>query len=450
MKIENNQARDLVACVVEDARQSGVDLAEAYFSRENELSIEVRNGEVENLKVASDEGLGIRVIHEGRPGFAYTSDLSREAVQSTLEAALANARVASEDSYYVLPEPAETYPELDLGDSQLGEVPLEEKIELARQMERCGRSFDPLIQLTEQVGYEEVRYQSAIANTRGVLLDSEGAFCGGVAAFVAGNGGDQQTGFALDFRRKLKELDPEAIGKEAASKAVRMVGAQRMPTKRVAVVMDPYVVASFLGMLSSALTAEAVQKGRSLFAGKVGEQVASSGVTLIDDGALQGGLLSSPCDGEGVPSQRTVLLDNGVLQGFLHNAYTGAKEGVPSTGNAVRGSFQSPPYLGSTNFYLAPGDRTQEEIIREMDEGFYLTEVMGMHTANPISGDFSLGAAGIWIEHGELKTPVRGMVIAGNILELLERVDAVASNLRFFASKGAPTIRVRDLTVSGQ
>jgi PmbA protein len=450
LKIENNQECDLVACVIEDARRRGVDLAEAYFSRGEELSIEVRNGEVENLKVACDKGLGIRVIYEERQGFAYTSDLSRDAVRSTLDAALDNARVASEDRYYVLPEPAEAYPELDMDDPQLGDVSIEEKIEMARQMERCGRTFAPLVRLTEQVGYEEVRYQSAIANTNGVLLNFKGAFCGGVAAFVAGKDGDQQTGFALDFRRKFKELDFEAIGQEAASKAVRMVGAKRMPTKRVAVVMDPYVVASFLGMLSSALTAEAVQKGRSLFAGRIGEQVASSGVTIIDDGTLPNGLLSSPCDGEGVPSQRTVLLNNGVLEGFLHNSYTGAKDGVPSTGNAVRGSFQSPPYLGSTNFYLAPGDRTPDEIVQEIDDGFYLTEVMGMHTANPISGDFSLGAAGIWIEHGELKAPVRGMVIAGNILELLERVDAVANDLRFFASKGAPTIRVSGLTVSGR
>ncbi|MGB4503965.1 MAG: metallopeptidase TldD-related protein, partial [Syntrophaceticus sp.] len=279
---------------------------------------------------------------------------------------------------------------------------------------------------------------------------SKGSFCGGVAAFVAGKDGDLQTGFSVDFVRKLKDLDVEAIGKEAAFKAVRMLGAQRLATKRVPVVMDPYVVASFLGMLASALSAEAVQKGRSLFAGKVGERVASDKVSITDHGARPGGILSAPFDGEGVPSQCTELVQDGVLQGFMHNSYTAAKDGVSSTGNAVRGSFQSPPQLGSTNFYLAPGNRHPEEIIRETGEGFYLTEVMGMHTANPISGDFSLGAAGIWIHNGELTTPVRGMVIAGNILELLERVDAVGSDLRFFASKGAPTIRVANLTVSGQ
>lgn len=439
-----------MATVIEEAKKLKVDHAEAFFEEGEELSIEVRDGEVENLKVARDSGLGVRVIQGNRLGYAYTSKLGREDVLETLKAALANAKAASEDPYYSLPRPAESYPQLDLEDPQMGEIPLEEKIELARQMERSGRSFDPLIKLTEQVSYEDVRYENAIANTEGVLLSSKGGFCGGVAAFVAGKDGDLQTGFAVDFKRRVRDLDPEAIGREAAAKAVRMIGAQRLTTKRVPVVMDPYVVVSFLGMLSSALTAEAVQKGRSLFAGKVGQKVAAEEVSITDDGAKPDGILSMPFDGEGVPTQRTVLVENGVLKGFLHNTYTAAKDGVLSTGNAVRGSYQSPPQLGSTNFYLAPGKWKPDDIIRDTGEGFYLTEVMGMHTANPISGDFSLGAAGIWIHNGELTTPVRGMVIAGNILELLERVDAVGSDLRFFGSRGAPTIRVASLTVSGQ
>ncbi|MDD2220305.1 MAG: TldD/PmbA family protein [Desulfoplanes sp.] len=440
---------EIVNAVIEESKQRRVEHAEAFFDSERELSIEVRDSQVENLKVAKDAGLGIRVIQNGRLGYAYTTELTWGNLANTLEMALANAKAASEDSYYTLPEPALSYPELDLDDPQLGQVSLEEKIEMARQIERSGRSFDPLVHLTEQISYEEVSYEIAIANSKGVSLTSKGAFCGGVAAFVAGKDGDQQTGFSVDFVRRLRELDPDALGKEAARKAVRMVGAQRLSTKRVPVVMDNYVVSNFLGMLASAVSAEAVQKGRSLFAGKTGERVASMLVTIVDDGAKPGGIASAPFDGEGVPTQKTVLVDSGVLQGFLYNSYTAAKDGVSSTGNAARGSFQSPPQLGSTNFYIAPGKRSQDAIIKETGEGFYLTEVMGMHTANPISGDFSLGAAGIWIHNGELTTPVRGMVIAGNILELLAGVDAVGSDLRFFAGRGAPTVRVANLTVSG-
>ncbi len=442
--------RELAAAVVEKARRGGAELAEAYFARSEELLVEVREGEVETLKLAREEGIGVRVIRKGRLGFAYTSDLSWPAVKEAVAGALANAGTASEDPYHSFPEPPPAYPDLELEDPLLKEVSLAEKIEKAREIERAGRAFDPRIRLTERASYEDARYLVAIANSRGLLASCRGSFCGGYAVLVAEADGEQETGFGIQFTRKFKELDAGAVGREAAARAVRLLGARRLETGRVPVVMDPHVVASFLGMLASALSAEAVQKGRSLFAGKVGKSVAAPGVTIVDDATLPGGLLSSPFDGEGVPGQRTVLIEGGQLRGFLYNTYTAARDQVASTGNAARGSFKSTPEVGSTNFYLAPGGFAPEQIIESTTWGLYLTEVMGMHTANPISGDFSVGAAGIWIEHGELTKPVRGMVIAGNILELLEAVDAVGNDLRFFVGKGAPTIRVTGLTVSGK
>jgi PmbA protein len=441
---------DLVKTAVEEARRRGAEAAEAYFERSEEVAIEVRNGAVENLKVAEQSGVGIRIIRDGCLGFAYTSDLSRQAVQEAVNAALANARVASSDPFNNLPRPPAAYAVMNLTDPRLKEIPLEEKIELARRIERSGHAFDPRIQVTEQAAYEESHYQVSIANSLGVSASDEGSYCGGGASLVAGADGEQQSGFGLQYTRNYADLDPEAIGREAAFKAVRLLGACRQPTRRAAVVFDPYVMTNFLSVLSSALTAEAVQKGRSLFAGKVGERVAASGVTVIDDGTLQGGLMSAPFDGEGAPSRRTVLIQDGRLLGFLQNSYTGAKDGLSSTGNASRGSYKSTPELGSTNFYLAPGELAPEQIIKQTDDGLYLTDVMGMHTVNPISGDFSVGAAGIWIEHGELRKPVRGMVIAGNIIELLEGIDAVGSDLRFFIGKGAPTVRAARLTISGE
>lgn len=214
---------EIVRAVIEESKKRNVEQAEAFYDSERELSIEVREGQVENLKVAKDAGLGIRVIQNGRLGYAYTTELTWGKLANTLDIALANAKAASEDSYYTLPEPALSYPELDLYDPQLDEVSLEEKIEMARQIERSGRSFDPLVCLTEQISYQEVNYEIAIANSKGVSLTSRGAFCGGVAAFVAGKDGDQQTGFSVEFVRRLKELDPDALGKEAARKAVRMI-----------------------------------------------------------------------------------------------------------------------------------------------------------------------------------------------------------------------------------
>lgn len=442
--------QDLVNASVEEARRRGAEAAEAFFDHSEEIVIEVREGEVENLKVAQESGVGIRILRDGCLGFAYTSDLSWPALREAVDAALANARVASPDSFNMLPGPAEIYPKMNLYDPTLKEIPLEEKIDKACQIEKSGRAFDPRVQITEQAAYEESHYQLSIANSRGISASDEGSYCGGAASLVAGADGEQQSGFSLQYTRNYAEIDPEAIGREAAFNAVRLLGGRRLETKRAAVVFDPYVVTNFLSVLASALTAEAVQKGRSLFAGRIGEQVAAPGITIIDDGTLPNGLMSAPFDGEGVPSQRTVLIQGGKLQCFLQNSYTGAKDGLPSTGNANRGSYKSPPELGSTNFYLVPGDLDREEIIKKTASGIYLTDVMGMHTVNPISGDFSVGAAGIWIEHGELTTPVRGMVIAGNILELLEGVDAVGKDVRFFVGKGAPTIRVARLTISGE
>jgi PmbA protein len=441
---------DLVDAAVEEARKAGADAAEAYLDRSRELSIEVRNQKVENLKVAEETGIGIRVLRGGAMGFAFTAELGRLSVTEAVQAALANARVSAEDRYNMLPEPPKAYPEEAPVDQMIDSTPLVDKIALAKQIEASGRAYDSRVSLTEQAGYEDVAYKISIANSRGVHAVKTGSFCGGVAAFVAGGGDDQQTGVGLQFSLHYADLDAEAVGLEGAMKAVRMLGARRAPTSKAVVVIDPYVVTSFLGLISSALTADAVQKGRSLFAGKVSQDVAAPGVTVIDDGRLPGGLASAPFDGEGYPSQCTVLIEDGCLQGFIYNSYTAARDQVSSTGNASRSTFESPPELGSTNFYLAPGTKSPEQIIKETARGLYLTEIMGMHMANPISGDFSLGAAGILIENGEFTKPVRGMVIAGNILNLLKGVDAVGQDLRFFGGKGAPTIRVSGLTVSGE
>ncbi|HHW45006.1 MAG TPA: TldD/PmbA family protein, partial [Desulfotomaculum sp.] len=234
-----------------------------------------------------------------------------------------------------------------------------------------------------------------------------------------------------------------------ARRAVRMLGARPVATRRAAVILEPYVATGFLGLLGPGLTAEAVQKNRSPFAGKVGQQVASTMVTVLDDGAMAGGIASAPFDGEGVPTGRTVLIEGGVLKGFLHNTYTAARDGVQSTGNGVRGSFKSTPEVGTTNFFIQPGTVSPEQLIRDTASGLYVTEVMGMHTANPISGDFSVGAAGILIENGQLTRPVRGVAIAGNLLELLNHVDGVAGDLTFFGGRGSPTIRVARMSISG-
>lgn len=431
------------------AKLSGAAEAETYLSNSKELFVEIREGRVDTMKVAQERGLGLRVITDNRVGFAFTSDLGHDSLQDVVKRAIANARETAADFYWSLPSPSSSYPELDLYDPAILETSVENKINLARTMEETALAYDPRVKIIESSNYQDVQAMITLVNSKGLTATFQATYCGIYLALVAGEGEDQQTGFALDYRQRYRELDALKIGQQAAHRAVRMIGAKPVSTRKTTILLEPYVASGFLGLTGPAFTAEAVQKGRSLFRGKLGQQVASKIVNIMDDGLLPGGIASAPFDGEGVPSGRTELVKEGILQGFLYNTYTAARDNVSSTGNGARSSYKSTPEVGSTNFFIRPGSTSAEDLIKSTNDGVYITEVIGMHTANPISGDFSVGATGILIEKGELTQPVRGIAIAGNIQELLRNVDGVGSDLHFFGSRGCPTLRVAGMVLSG-
>ncbi|SHE61615.1 PmbA protein [Desulforamulus putei DSM 12395] len=447
--MHNHNYLTIAENAVQKAKAAGAAMAEAYLLSSKELLIEVRQQEVETMKLAEDRGLGLRVINHGRVGFAYTTELNESGLARVVSQALANSPIAEPDQFYTLPEITGPYPELAIYDPAIREATVEHKIDMALAMERAAKAFDARVKVIESSAYQDAEVAVSVVNSLGLQAWYKSAYCGIYLSLVAGEGEDSQTGFAMKYSLQLADLDPALIGRQAAERAVRMLGAKPVNSQRATVVLDPYVAAGFLGLLAPALSGEAVQKGRSLFAGKVGQKVASPLVTIVDDGRLPGGIVSAPFDGEGVPTSETVLIKDGMLQGFLHNTYTAAREGVRSTGNGVRGSFKSTPEVGTTNFFIRPGQVSGEQIIKDVARGLYVTEVLGMHTANPISGDFSLGAAGLWIENGQFTRPVRGVAIAGNIMDLLGSVDAVGSDLEFFGGKGSPTLRIAAMTLSG-
>jgi PmbA protein len=436
--------------VLQKASSLGVSSAEVFISRSRDLFVEVSNQQVETMKLAEEQGLSIRIFHNSQIGFVYSSDFSDSALDQMVSQAIANARSTARDEYYLLPpKPAEKYPELDLFDGDIPRVPVEEKIALAKDIEHRARKFDSRVKITERCAYSDSSYEVAVFNSLGVSGMYQGAYCGASAFLVAEEDGDSQTGFGFQYKLKYRELDPEFIAVEAAQKAVRMLGAKSINTKNMVAVIDPYVATNFLGLLAHSLSAESVQKGKSRLAGRLKEEIISPLISIIDDGSKPGGIMSAPFDGEGVPCRKNVLINKGVLTGFLYNTYTAAKEGKDSTGNGVRGSYKSTPEVGTTNFYIENGTFPKDRLLNQIREGIYITDVLGMHTANPISGDFSLGAAGILIEKGELTKPVRGIAIAGNIFDLFNNVDAVGSDLTFFVGKGSPTLRISEMTVSG-
>jgi PmbA protein len=438
-------ARDIIA----RTSKMGAKESEVYIINSQALSIEVSNGEIETLKNAHTSGIGVRVLKDEGVGYSYTSDFNDTALDLTTNRAISNAGIVAKDPFLKLPLPKNNYPVLDIYDQQIGNSSLDEKISIAKGVEAAAKSADTRVKITESCMYQDSIYSITIVNSQGIEVSYQGAYCGAHAFLVAEENGDNQTGFEMQYGLKLSELNPLAIGQKAAKKAVRMLGAKEISTQKAAIVLDPYIATNFLGLLASSLSAEAVQKGRSLFASSLGEVIASPKVTIIDDGILDGGIASAPFDGEGVQSQKTVLINCGKLEGFLHNTYTAAKDNLQSTGNGIRGSFKSTPEVGATNLYLNKGSCSKEQLLKQVNKGLYITEVMGMHTANPISGDFSLGVAGIWIENGELKNPVRGVAIAGNIIELLTSIDCIADDLRFFVGMGAPTVKINEMTISG-
>lgn len=435
---------------VEMAQQRGASQSEAYILHAKALTIEIADGEVETLKLAEDCGIGLRVITtNGQMGFAFSSDLNKKPIQQTIRQAMDNAEKTSADPYNSLPQRLHKITGLRTFDPALEQISLAEKISLAQKLEDSARRFDSRIKGTERALYEDGIYGVTIVNSHGVAVQYHTGYCGIYAAVLAEAEGDIQSGSGLQYSIDYNRLNPVATGQESAEDAVRLLGAKSMASQKTTLILSPYIATAFLDVLAPALTADAVQKGKSLFGGKIGADVASPLISLVDDGCMEGGIATAPADSEGVPTNKTILIKEGKLQGFLHNTYTASQANVSSTGNGTRNTFKAAPGVGPTNLFIQPGTVDEHDVMREVKHGLYVTSVMGMHTANPISGDFSVGAAGILIENGRMKHAVRGVAIAGNIVELLNNVDAVANNLRFFGPTGAPALRMQGVSVSG-
>lgn len=423
--------------------------AEAFLIYNRELSIEVADGKVETLKQAEEIGAGIRVLKGGRLGFAYTSDLSDKALRETLVKAAEIAAYTEPDDNHVLTSEKYSYADLPVYDEEIEKESLKKKADLALEIENAARSLDRRITAVEKAGYEDTSVLAAVINTEGLKVCSRANFCGGYIFLVAEEDGDAQDGFSFRMGRKLKDIAAREIGEEAAFNALRSLKPRRLETGVMPCIMEPYVVTRFMGILAAAVSSDAVQKGKSMLAGRIGEKIACEKFTLVDDGLYAEGIGAFPFDGEGVASRRNTVIEKGVLKTFLYNNYTAAKAGLKSTGNGQRGSFRTLPGVGTTNFMIMPGEESLEELLDGIEKGFYITEVMGMHTANPITGEFSVGAAGIMIEKGRLTYPVKGVTIAGNLVDILQSIDGIGNNMRFYGSKAAPALRIKSISIGG-
>jgi PmbA protein len=439
----------IVERLVADA--AGGEGVEAYAELTTETQVNAFKGEVERLTSASSSGVGVRVVRDGRLGYAYTADLSDQGLRECLTEARANLEVSSEDPGNVLPEAVEHEALQGIFDPRQAGAAPERKVALALDLEARTRAADPKVSQVESARYGDVVGEVAIASSGGVRgsFAVTHAWCAAVA--LAAEDGQSQVGFAVDAARTLDDLDPGPVAREAASRAVRMLGATKPPTRTVPVVFDRMVAPSLVGVLLAGLSAEEVQKGRSLFADKLGQRVGATGLRLVDDGRLVDGPGAAPFDAEGVPTRRTVLIDDGVLQCFLHNTATAARGDASSTGNAGRASFKSTPGVSAHNLFLAPGELDQAGLLARAGEGLLVQDVSGVHSgANPITGDFSVGVSGLLFRGGELAEPVREATVAAQLLDILQGIEAVGSDLRFTTgSIGGSSLLVGRMTVAG-
>ena len=441
------------ARAVEVALDAGATSAEGYGQDERDVEIRVYDRAVESLTEAGSRGIGVRAFaSEGRSGYAFTTSLEEADLKTLAERAVELAQVSDPDEFAGLPEQTGSGEAGSLIAAEFDDWDTARKVEFAIAVDHAARTFDERVSQVEQTIYADERSIVAIANSNGFTdsYESTGAYA--YSSAFAGKGDALMTGLGLDIATGPGGLNAEAIGREAAERAVVMIGAGHTESRKAPVVLDEFTAASFIGIASGALSGEAVLRGRSPFVGKEGETVASEVLTLTDDGLIEGGPSSAPFDGEGVAQRVTALIDGGVIQNFLYDSRTAREAGKTSTGSARRGSYRGGPGPGASNVIVGAGSATLEELFEQAGDGLYVTNVVGLHSGvNPVSGQFSVGASGIEIKNGKLAGPVREATIASDLITMLLGVQAAGAQRRWIPFGGSvltPPLLVAEMSIA--
>jgi PmbA protein len=445
--------REIASNVVSRAMKAGATAAEAIVREGTEFSTLVRLGQVETLKESGSRALGLRVFLGKRAASTYSSDFTEDGIERLVSGAVKLAAITSEDPYAGLPEPEEfgsLSGDLQLYFEDVYWLPPEERIEYARRTERAALDTDPRFKNSDGGSFDASDGRKVLVNSLGFVGDYRGSHCSiSTAPIAQDEHGNMQRDYWFSSTRTLARLDsPESVGKEAARRTLQRLGARKIASTKVPVVLDPMVALTLLDNIADAINGDAIYRHSSFLTGKLGEQIAGSNITMVDDGTMPGGFGTSPFDGEGVPSRRTVVIENGVLKSYLLNTYTARKLGLKTTGNAARG-LTGNPGIGSGNFFLQPGTRSPRQIIADVKQGLYITDFLGFGV-NLVTGDFSRGAGGMWIENGEFAYPVDEITVAGNFRDILNNISEIGNDLEFRGSTASPTLRIDGMTIAGQ
>jgi len=430
-------------------RSRGVEF-EIFFSQKKVLSLEIKDGQVDHFRSSREVGLALRVLDRGRLGFSYVFGPTPDSLIWSTEKAVKLASQADFDPIYAFP-PAERLDTLDLGlfDRGLSKIGKKEKIGLVREMEDSALGADSRIKKVRKAEYEEITNHISIINSKGLDLEREGTIITMALMVLAEENKDSEMGWEFDYARIYGDIDPVKIGNSAAKRGISRLGGRGISTRTCPAVLENRVVCDLLCAWSPSFFGENVYKGKSLLKDKINQIIASPRIQVIDDGQYPRGLGSAPFDDEGTAQKRTVLVKDGRLLSYLFDRYWSLKTGSELTGNSVRDKISAPPSTSISNLFISPGSLSFDQLIATMDKGFLINELMGVHLIDPVSGEFSLGASGIWIEKGMTVFPVKGVTISGSLHDLFSTVEELGSDLRFFGRVGAPSLFLREIIISG-
>jgi PmbA protein len=452
-KIKGQMDMNVIAeDVVKRAMKKGCDSAEVFIRRSKSLSVESQDGRVEALESSRVFGMALKVIRNQRMGFSFTTDPDAKGIAYIIDNAVSSAGWTAEDPYLDIPG-FEQPQEVLIMDEGIKKMQEEEVIKNSLSLEKAALDTDERIKKVRKAGVSLSSSETSVFNSRGVKVSYESGLLSASVTALAEDGNDSQTGWDFAVSRNREGIDYPSVARGASGRALELLGARKISTVQAPVILEPSVAVDFLGIFSASLSAEAVQKNRSFLAGKAGKRVVSPVINIIDDGLMPWGIGTKPVDDEGVPALTKTMVSKGSLTGFIHNSYTARKQGVSSTGNASRGSFKGLPGISVTNLYMENSKkgnlrRDKNDLIKSLPRGLVVLEAMGVHTANRISGEFSIGVSGLWIENGEAIYPVKEAVISGNILELFNRVEDAGSDLRFYGKTGSPSILIGGMDIS--
>lgn len=448
-------------------KKKSIEGYEIYFNQSILFDVESKEGKIESLETSQYLGVAFRILNHQRMGFSYTTflDASPSAagpisggLDRMIDDAIRGAEATTPDRCFDFAPALRTSPSrLPIFDETLEGVPEKRKIENAKHLEESARSVDPeRLKKVRKASYQDVFSRTTLVNSNGLQFSYGHTIASVSVTAVAEESGESEVGWDFDVSHFFNDLDVEKVGRSAGRKALERLGGKRIVTGAYPVLLRNHVASEFLSLLAQSFLADQVQKGKSPLKGKQGERLFSSLLTIVDDGLYPKGIATTPIDGEGMPSQRTTLVAQGELHGYLFDRYWANRENlstsganVGSTGNSRRHSIKSPPGVGVSNFFIEPGDLDVSELMENLSQGVVVDDVMGLHTVDPISGEFSLGCSGDWIERGEKVHPVKSIAIAGNLFELFRKVTGVGKDLRFFGGVGSPSLLLKELLISG-